>query len=85
MVVYSFPYVSGRTFTLDYLVAMRDSVLGEHIQGGVSRFLYDDRKAFYPLLRGNLEERGILWSRARLMGDGRRHDGRPVCQPCPSR
>ncbi len=26
MVVYSFPYVSGRTFTLDYLVAMRDSV-----------------------------------------------------------
>lgn len=33
MVVYSFPYVSGRTFTLDYLVAMRDSVLGEHIQG----------------------------------------------------
>mgnify|MGYP002233495855 FL=1 len=84
MVVYSFPYVSGRTFTLDYLVAMRDSVLGEHIQGAFPGS-YMTTKAFYPLLRGNLEERGILWSRARLMGDGRRHDGRPVCQPCPSR
>ena len=33
LVVYSFPYVSDRTFTLDYLVAMRDSILRERIPG----------------------------------------------------
>ena len=33
LIVYSFPYISDRTFTLDYLVSMRDSILGEQIPG----------------------------------------------------
>lgn len=50
MVVYSFPYVSGRTFTLDYLGRHARFRFGRTYTGGVSRFLYDDRKAFLPPL-----------------------------------
>jgi len=34
MVVYSFPYTDPQTFTLDYMLAMRDSILGANIPGG---------------------------------------------------
>ena len=34
LLLYSFPYTDKHTFTLDYLVSKRDSVLGEQIEGG---------------------------------------------------
>lgn len=33
LVVYTFPYTDPNTFTLDYLVAMRDSIMGANIPG----------------------------------------------------
>ena len=33
IVVYSYPYAGPETFTRDYVLAMRDSVLGEYIKG----------------------------------------------------
>lgn len=48
LVVYSFPYVSDRTFTLDYLVAKRDSVLGEHIPGAFPGSYMTTVKRFAP-------------------------------------
>ena len=35
MVVYSFPYTDPQTFTREYMLAMRDSILGAHIPGSL--------------------------------------------------
>lgn len=48
LVVYSFPYVSDCTFTLDYLVTKRDSILGEHIPGAFPGSHMTTVKRFTP-------------------------------------
>ena len=47
-VVYSFPYTDARTFTLDYLVAKRDSVLGVNIPGAYPNSYMTTEKRFAP-------------------------------------
>lgn len=47
-VVYSFPYTDARTFTLDYLVAKRDSVLGANIPGAYPNSYMTTEKRFAP-------------------------------------
>lgn len=72
MVVYSFPYVSGRTFTLDYLVAMRDSVLGEHIQGAFPGSYMTTEKRFtpsYEAISKNGEYCGVVRGLWEMEGD----------------
>ena len=72
MVVYSFPYVSDRTFTLDYLVAMRDSVLGEHIQGAFPGSYMTTVKRFspsYEAISRNGEYCGVVRGLWEMEGD----------------
>ena len=72
MVVYSFPYVSDRTFTLDYLVAMRDSILGEHIQGAFPGSYMTTVKRFspsYEAISRNGEYCGVLRGLWEMEGD----------------
>lgn len=72
MVVYSFPYVSERTFTLDYLVAMRDSVLGEHIQGAFPGSYMTTEKRFtpsYEAISKNGEYCGVVRGLWEMEGD----------------
>ena len=72
MIVYSFPYVSERTFTLDYLVAMRDSVLGEHIQGAFPGSYMTTEKRFtlsYEAISKNGEYCGVVRGLWEMEGD----------------
>lgn len=72
MVVYSFPYAGERTFTLDYLVAMRDSVLGEHIPGAFPGSYMTTEKRFtpsYEVLSKNGEYCGVVRGLWEMEGD----------------
>ncbi len=72
MVVYSFPYVSERAFTLDYLVAMRDSILGEHIPGAFPGSYMTTEKRFtpsYEAISKNGEYCGVVRGLWEMEGD----------------
>jgi len=52
MVVYSYPYTDANTFTLDYLCAKRDEVLGQFVTAQVpGSYMGTEYKIFPPQLR----------------------------------
>lgn len=46
MVVYTFPYTDTQTFTLEYMLAMRDSILGANIPGSFPNSYMSTNAAF---------------------------------------
>lgn len=72
MVVYSFPYTNDRTFTLDYLVSMRDSILGEHIHGAFPNSYMTTVKKLspsYEAITRNGEYCGVVRGLWEMAGD----------------
>ncbi|WP_293672029.1 DUF4837 family protein [uncultured Parabacteroides sp.] len=72
LIVYSFPYISDRTFTLDYLVSMRDSILGEQIPGAFPNSYMTTVKRLppsYEAINRNGEYCGVVRGLWELEGD----------------
>lgn len=72
MVVYSFPYTDKNTFTKDYMIAMRDSVMKANIPGGFPGSYMTTQKKFITDYKGievNGEYVGELRGLWRVEGD----------------
>jgi hypothetical protein len=69
--VYSFPYTDKHTFTGDYLIAMRDSVLGVNIPGSFpnSHMATDSNNVSYTAGEQNGKYCGILRGLWQMEGD----------------
>lgn len=52
MVVYSFPYTDKNTFTKDYMIAMRDSVMKANVPGGFPNSYMTTEKRFITDYKG---------------------------------
>lgn len=48
LVLYSFPYTDEQTFSLNYLIGKRDSILGEHIKGAFPNSYMTTAKQITP-------------------------------------
>ncbi|MDR3194518.1 MAG: DUF4837 family protein [Tannerella sp.] len=71
LVVYAFPYVDGQTFTRDYLIAKRNSVLGAHIPGSFpdSYMTTDTANVTYAASTQNGKYCGVLRGLWQMEGD----------------
>lgn len=72
VIVYSFPYTTEKAFTKDYLVAMRDSVVGKNIPGSFPNSYMSTEKRFglsYEPISNRGEYRGALCGMWRMEGD----------------
>ncbi|MCD7935494.1 MAG: DUF4837 family protein [Tannerellaceae bacterium] len=72
LVVYSFPYTDANTFTLDYLVAKRDSVLKENLPGAFPDSYMTTETRFelsYKPITVNGEYVGVLRGLWKMVGD----------------
>lgn len=72
MLIYSFPYTDKETFTKDYLVAMRDSVLKANLPGAFPGSYMTTEKVFapeYEALNVNGKYVGELRGLWRMQGD----------------
>ena len=71
MVVYTFPYTDPQTFTREYLIAMRDSILGANIPGGFPNSYMSTNAVFTTYTSINLYGKycGVLRGLWEMQGD----------------
>ncbi|MDR1602570.1 MAG: DUF4837 family protein [Tannerella sp.] len=71
IVVYTFPYTDERTFTKEYLIARRDSILGVHIPGSFpgSRMATDTDRVSYTATAQRGKYCGVLRGLWQMEGD----------------
>ena len=71
MVVYTFPYTDPQTFTREYLIAMRDSILGANIPGGFPNSYMSTNAVFTTYAAINLYGKycGVLRGLWEMQGD----------------
>ncbi|MDR1335256.1 MAG: DUF4837 family protein [Tannerella sp.] len=71
IVVYAFPYTDGHTFTKEYLVARRDSILGTNIPGALpgSRMATDTNHVSYAAISQRGKYCGVLRGLWQMEGD----------------
>lgn len=72
LVVYTFPYVDSNTFTLDYLVAKRDSVMREHLPGAYpNSYMATETRAevTYKPITLNNQYCGVMRGLWKMQGD----------------
>ena len=52
IVIYTYPYTDPNTFTYEFLIAMRDSVMKQHIPGEIpGSFMGTERQHAFPVMR----------------------------------
>ena len=72
LIVYSFPYTDPNTFTVDYLVSKRDSVLREHLPGSFpGSFMTTEKRApiHYDAITVGGQYCGVVRGLWRMEGD----------------